>query len=34
MGRLLKRLIKWGPLIYPVIRKFRNKSKTNAGSRY
>lgn len=27
MGRLLKRLIKYGPIIYPFIKKIMNKRK-------
>ncbi len=30
MGKWIKRLIKWGPIIYPLIRKFRN-NRRNAG---
>ncbi|CCG43650.1 hypothetical protein SAMN05216353_12747 [Halobacillus alkaliphilus] len=27
MGRLIKRIIKFGPIVYPVIRKFMRKRK-------
>jgi|GEM_PF-3915285 len=27
MGRLIKRIIKFGPMVYPVIRKFMRKRK-------
>ncbi|MBM7579149.1 hypothetical protein JOD21_001821 [Jeotgalibacillus terrae] len=28
MGRLIKRAIKYGPIVYPFIRKFLNSRKT------
>ncbi|MDV2684643.1 hypothetical protein RYX56_09690 [Alkalihalophilus lindianensis] len=27
MGRFIGRLIKWAPIIYPIVRKFLNKRK-------
>lgn len=27
MGKLVKRLIKYGPMVYPLIKKFRNRRK-------
>ncbi len=27
MKKLIKRAIKYGPIIYPIVRKMRNKSK-------
>nr|WP_223280460.1 hypothetical protein [Virgibacillus halodenitrificans] len=29
MGRLIKRLIRYGPVIYPIVRKFLNKRKNS-----
>ena len=37
MGRLIKRLIKYGPIIYPIIRKLMNerkKKKAFEGNKY
>ncbi|MCC2252471.1 hypothetical protein JUJ52_21295 [Virgibacillus sp. AGTR] len=32
MKKLIRKLIKYGPIIYPVIRKYMNKRKTKKSS--